>query len=42
MVPADKKWWRDYVISKALVDALEGLDLRFPAPPQGLDGVVVK
>jgi PPK2 family polyphosphate:nucleotide phosphotransferase len=32
VVPADKKWWRDYVISQTLVEALEALKMEFPKP----------
>jgi hypothetical protein len=30
IVPADNKWFTRLVISNAIVDALENLDLRFP------------
>jgi PPK2 family polyphosphate:nucleotide phosphotransferase len=30
IVPADKKWYRDYVISNVLVDALKGLKIQLP------------
>jgi polyphosphate kinase 2 (PPK2 family) len=30
VVPADHKWFTRLVVSNAIVDALEGLDLRFP------------
>jgi len=30
VVPADKKWYTRLVVGAAIVDALEGLDLRFP------------
>ena len=30
VVPADNKWFTRLVVSNAIVDALEGLDLRFP------------
>ena len=42
VVPADKKWHRDLVICRALVDALEGLDLRYPEPEEDLSGIVVE
>jgi PPK2 family polyphosphate:nucleotide phosphotransferase len=31
VVPANKKWYRDYVISSILVDALKKLDIQLPA-----------
>ena len=30
LVPADRKWYRDYVIARAVVDALESLRLKWP------------
>ncbi len=41
VVPADKKWHRDLVICRALVETLEGLDLRYPPSPDDLTGVVI-
>jgi PPK2 family polyphosphate:nucleotide phosphotransferase len=41
VVPADRKWMRDLVICKALVETLEGLDLKFPEPEGDLTGVTV-
>ena len=41
IVPSDRKWYRNLVISHALVEALEGLDMRYPEPESGLDGVVI-
>ena len=35
IVPADRKWHRDLVICRTLVEALEGLDLRWPGSPDG-------
>jgi hypothetical protein len=34
VVPADHKWFARLVVAAAMVDALEGLDLRFPAVGQ--------
>jgi PPK2 family polyphosphate:nucleotide phosphotransferase len=31
VVPANKKWYRDYVISRILVDCLNGLHIHLPA-----------
>jgi PPK2 family polyphosphate:nucleotide phosphotransferase len=41
LVPSDKKWFRNTVIAKALVDALESLDMDYPEPLPDLDKIVV-
>jgi polyphosphate kinase 2 (PPK2 family) len=41
MIPADRKWYRNLVISKILVNQLESLDMKFPEPEEGLEQVVV-
>lgn len=41
IVPADRKWYRNFVISSVVVDALETLDLHYPEPEAGLDAVVI-
>lgn len=42
IVPADRKWYRDLVISTVLVEALKGLKMKFPEPKDNLDGVVIE
>lgn len=32
IVPANRKWYRDLVVATAMVETLEALDLRYPAP----------
>ncbi len=32
VVPSDKKWWRDLSVARSLVEALEGLKMRYPTP----------
>src|SRR5882672_10342557 len=32
IVPADKKWLRNFAVSRILVETLEALDMRFPKP----------
>jgi PPK2 family polyphosphate:nucleotide phosphotransferase len=32
IIPADKKWFRNYVISQIVVDYLEGLNMQYPQP----------
>lgn len=41
IVPANRKWYRNYVITKAVVEALEALPLAFPPEEPGLDDVVI-
>ena len=41
VVPADRNWYRNLVVAQILVDTLEALDLRYPAPEEGLDGLKV-
>lgn len=41
IVPANKKWYRDLVISQKIVETLEGLKLAYPTPYEGLDNIVI-
>ncbi len=41
IVPANKKWYRDFVISKTIVKKLENLDMHYPDPEPGLDQIVI-
>ncbi len=42
VVPADKKWFRNWVVSDVLVRTLKGLKLEYPAAAPGLERVVVE
>jgi PPK2 family polyphosphate:nucleotide phosphotransferase len=42
VVPADRKWHRDLVISRTIVETLERLDLRYPELEEDLSGIVVE
>ena len=42
IVPANRKWYRDLVISSVLVDTLESMKMEFPEPDDNLDGVVIE
>jgi PPK2 family polyphosphate:nucleotide phosphotransferase len=42
VVPADKKWARDAVVARTMVEALESLDLRYPKPKTDLSKLVVR
>ncbi len=41
IVPANKKWYRDLVITRAIVDSLRGLDLKYPPAEEGLGSIVI-
>lgn len=41
IVPSDYKWYRNWVVSDALVRALKGLKLRYPPAEQGIDKIKV-
>jgi PPK2 family polyphosphate:nucleotide phosphotransferase len=42
IVPADRKWYRNLVVSQAIISSLEGLKLAYPEPKMSLDGIVVE
>jgi PPK2 family polyphosphate:nucleotide phosphotransferase len=42
VVPANKKWYRNLVISETIVETLEKLKLEYPAPAEGLDKIVIE
>jgi PPK2 family polyphosphate:nucleotide phosphotransferase len=37
VVPADRKWYRNWAVTNILVEQLEAMALRWPAAPPGLD-----
>jgi PPK2 family polyphosphate:nucleotide phosphotransferase len=41
VIPANRKWYRNWVISTILIETLEGLKMKLPAAPN-LDGIVVE
>ncbi|HSL24789.1 MAG TPA: polyphosphate kinase 2 family protein [Acidimicrobiia bacterium] len=41
IVPSNRKWYRDLVVSTVLVKALEELDLRYPEAETDLTGLVI-
>jgi PPK2 family polyphosphate:nucleotide phosphotransferase len=42
VVPADRKWVRNWVVSDVLVRTLEELDMQYPKPVAGLEKIVVE
>lgn len=41
VIPANRKWYRNLMISKIIVKTLEDLDMKFPPPEEGLDKIVI-
>jgi PPK2 family polyphosphate:nucleotide phosphotransferase len=42
IVPANKKWYRNLVVSERLVAALESLDMKYPPAPEGIEKIVIE
>jgi PPK2 family polyphosphate:nucleotide phosphotransferase len=41
VVPSNKKWYRDWVISSVIVNALKGMKMRYPEQTEDLSKVVI-
>lgn len=41
VIPANRKWYRNLVISSIVIDTLEGLKMKYPLPEENLDKVVI-
>ncbi len=42
IVPANRKWYRNLVISQVVVNTMESLKMEFPQPEEGLEGIVIE
>jgi PPK2 family polyphosphate:nucleotide phosphotransferase len=42
IVPANRKWYRNLVISTAIVEAMEKLDMRYPPAAEGIEDIVIE
>lgn len=42
VVPADRKWHRNLIVSRILVDVLQKMNPQYPKPKEDLDGLVVQ
>jgi PPK2 family polyphosphate:nucleotide phosphotransferase len=42
VVPADRKWFRNWVLSETIVHTMEALDMKFPPPVAGLEKITVE
>lgn len=41
IVPADRNWYRDYVVSRTVAEAMENLKLKWPAPKEDLSKIQI-
>ena len=41
VIPADRKWFRNLLVSEIMVQTLRDLDMRYPDPEEGVPGTVV-
>jgi PPK2 family polyphosphate:nucleotide phosphotransferase len=41
IVPANRKWYRNLIITKTIVETLETMHLKYPSSEEGLDKVVI-
>jgi PPK2 family polyphosphate:nucleotide phosphotransferase len=41
VIPADRKWFRNRLISEIIVSTLKSLDMKYPDPEEGVPGTVV-
>jgi polyphosphate kinase 2 (PPK2 family) len=41
IVPANRKWYRNLVISRIIIEKLESLNMQYPQPEENLDDVLI-
>jgi polyphosphate kinase 2 (PPK2 family) len=41
IIPANRKWYRDYVVSKTVARALEDMHLKWPKSPYDLSKIKI-
>ncbi|HQP39353.1 MAG TPA: hypothetical protein PLI95_29420, partial [Polyangiaceae bacterium] len=41
VVPANRKWYRNFVVSEILVETMEGMNLRYPEPVANIADYVI-
>lgn len=42
IVPANRKWYRNWVIANVLLQTLDRMDMHYPDPEENLDGIVIE
>jgi PPK2 family polyphosphate:nucleotide phosphotransferase len=40
VVPADRKWYRDWVVARTIIDTLKNLDMKYPKPEFDVDAIL--
>lgn len=41
IVPANNKWYRDYIVTKTILDAMEEMKCEYPKPAENIAGIVI-
>lgn len=41
VIPADRKWYRNLLISTIIIEKLKSLDMQFPEPFEGIENIVI-
>jgi PPK2 family polyphosphate:nucleotide phosphotransferase len=41
VIPANRNWLRNWLVARIVVKTLEGLDMQYPEPEEGLDQIVI-
>jgi len=42
VIPANRKWYRNILISEILISSLEALDMAYPEPEEGLEDITIE
>lgn len=42
IIPANRKWYRNLVVSQILINTLESLSMEYPQPQEGLEKIVIE
>jgi PPK2 family polyphosphate:nucleotide phosphotransferase len=42
VIPSNRKWYRNLLISSILIETLKGLKMQYPAPEEILDGIIIE
>ncbi len=42
VIPANRKWFRNFAVAEILVDTMDDMKLAYPAAEEGIEDLVVK